>query len=64
MPEPGAAYCCGQCGAERPYWRIERGGDAVVSWACAEHLSPECVRLQRDGEVTRLDVTRRNYSSQ
>jgi hypothetical protein len=50
------AFRCGVCDGE-PIWRIERYGDAVVSWACAPHLSEECDRLQRDFEATQLVVT-------
>ena len=28
---------CGLCDA-RPRWRLERRGDAIVTWACPEHL--------------------------
>jgi hypothetical protein len=38
-------------------WRIERLGDAAVSWADAEHLSKVCEGLQRAWERTRLQVT-------
>lgn len=47
---------CHECAAQ-PLWRIDRRGDAVVSWACAEHLSAVCVILQRPLEVTELVVT-------
>ena len=46
---------CRMCDGE-PHWEIERRGDAVVSWACNDHLAAECDRLQRDWEVTRLSV--------
>jgi hypothetical protein len=46
---------CGICNAH-PGWRIERQGDAVISWACNNHLAAECDRLQRDYEVSRLVV--------
>lgn len=49
------AFRCSVCDQE-PLWRIERSGDAAVSWACAPHLSEECERLQRDWEVTELTV--------
>jgi hypothetical protein len=49
------AFRCEICDG-MPGWRIERQGDAVVSWACDAHLSAVCDRLQRDWEVTRLVV--------
>lgn len=54
---PGLAYRCGQCG-QQPRWTLSRIGDAVRSWACAEHLSAECDALQRDFETTELSVVR------
>lgn len=51
-----AAYVCAQC-RQQPFWRIERVGDAVVSWACDIDLARECKDLQRDGETTRLMLT-------
>jgi hypothetical protein len=51
-----AAFRCEVCEAE-PLWRILRRGDAVVSWACPEHLSQICDRLQRDWELTEVVVT-------
>lgn len=51
------AYVCAQCG-QQPFWRIERIGDAMVSWACDTDLARECKDLQRDGETTRLVLTR------
>lgn len=29
-----------------PDWRIERRGDAVVTWSCHDHLAKVCARLQ------------------
>lgn len=49
------AFRCEVCSAE-PLWSLLRRGDAVVSWACAEHLSQTCERLQRDWEITELVV--------
>lgn len=49
------AYRCETCDGP-PLWRIDRWGDAVVSWACAEHLSEVCVGLQRDWEITQLSI--------
>lgn len=51
----GAAFRCEVCSGEQ-MWRIERWGDAVVTWACPEHLSQVCETLQRDHEVTQLSV--------
>ena len=50
------AFRCEVCEIE-PLWRLLRRGDAVVSWACGQHLSQVCDRLQRDWEVTELVVT-------
>lgn len=50
-----AAFVCEICQTE-PLWRLDRHGDAVVSWACAEHLSPVAERMQRDWEITELSV--------
>jgi hypothetical protein len=49
-------YCCEVCDNSDPHWRIERWGDAVVTWACDPHLSEVCERMQRDNEVTKLSV--------
>ena len=38
-------------------WNLFRNGDAVVSWACDDHLVEEANRLQRDHERTKLIVT-------
>lgn len=35
------AYCCEVCDG-RPDWRLERHGDAAVSWACHNHLALVC----------------------
>jgi len=42
-----------------PRWTILREGDAVISWACNEHLAGECESLQRleRSDPTRLIVT-------
>ena len=48
-------YRCDSCDG-LPDWRIERFGDAVVSWACFRHLSYVCLTLQRAHEHTRLAV--------
>ncbi|HEX3957774.1 MAG TPA: hypothetical protein VHZ03_14245 [Trebonia sp.] len=53
----GYAYCCEVCDDADPRWRIERWGDAVVTWACDTDLPEICGRLQRDREVTKLSVT-------
>ena len=53
------AFRCEVCAA-MPLWRIERRGDAVVSWACMDggHLVTVLDRLQRSWEITELVVTR------
>lgn len=51
------AFHCAVCNG-KARWRIDRYGDAVVSWACEPHLTLECAFLQRDWEDrTRLEVT-------
>lgn len=50
------AYRCENCDST-PDWRVERVGDAVVTWSCALDLGLICQRLQRAHEQTRLVVT-------
>lgn len=50
------AFRCEICHTE-PRWYLIRSGDVVVSWACDQHLSEVCHRLQRDNEITELVVT-------
>ena len=40
-----------------PDWTVCRRGDAVISWACHEHLGDVCKGLQRPWEKTELVVT-------
>lgn len=56
----GGAFRCEVCGTE-PRWRVERIGDAVVTWACILDLAEVCRRLQRDGELTTLMVYMERY---
>lgn len=42
----GYAYRCETCDT-LPDWRVTRLGDAVVTWACNEHLSQACERFYR-----------------
>lgn len=72
MPQPSAytcrgrfmpikmrfAYRCEVCDDGQPAWRLDRCGDAVVSWACVRHLSEVCENMQRDHETTELVVKR------
>jgi hypothetical protein len=51
------AFCCATCAGTEPHWRIERSGDAVVSWACDAHLAAVCDGMQRDFEISQLVVT-------
>jgi hypothetical protein len=54
------AYSCQQCHSDVPWWRIERRGDVIVSWACFSHLPDVCLMMQRsDGQKTELVVTER-----
>lgn len=36
-PSDPAAFRCATCN-ERPRWRLDRIGDAIVTWACPEHM--------------------------
>lgn len=52
---------CEGCPGEPPpeesaVWRLERWGDAVVTWACDEHLVGVLRGLQRDHEATQVSV--------
>jgi hypothetical protein len=51
-----AAYRCQECNA-RPDWRLERRGDAVVTWTCGDHLVLVLWQLQRPVERTEIVVT-------
>jgi hypothetical protein len=46
---------CEVCGTN-PRWRIERIGDARVTWACATHLSVVCNGAKRPWEDTELTL--------
>jgi len=50
-------FCCEVCDDPKPQWRLDRRGDAVVSWACDGHLSVVCHRLQRYWEITEIVVS-------
>ena len=50
-----AAYRCEVCGGD-PIWTLTRMGDAVRTWTDDEHLSEVLTRLQRDFEVTNVNV--------
>lgn len=52
----GPAFRCEICHIE-PRWRLDRIGDAIVSWACDQDLADVCHRLQRDPEITELVIT-------
>ncbi len=54
------AYCCEVCGDDNPHWVVMRHGDAVMTWACDNHLTAVCTSLQRDHEVTQLTVQDRH----
>lgn len=49
------AYLCEIC-EEKPTWRLDRHGDAVVSWACNQHLAGVAHGLQRDHEKTLITI--------
>lgn len=44
------AFRCEVCG-DRPRWRVDRQGDAVVTWACHQDLHVVLLRLQRRFET-------------
>lgn len=50
------AYCCEACDGDA-VWRIERHGDAAVTWACEVHLHAVLFDLKRPGEATACTVT-------
>lgn len=55
---------CEMCPGEPPppesaVWRLDRVGDAVISWACNEHLPAVLEGLQRGHEVTEVVVRSR-----
>jgi hypothetical protein len=50
------AFHCEVCDG-KPRWRLDRRGDAIVSWACDPHLATVCHRLQRDWEITELVIS-------
>lgn len=52
------AFRCATCETEKYLWRIDRQGDAVVTWACTTHLANVMIDMQRDWESTRLLVRR------
>jgi hypothetical protein len=54
----GRAFECLRCTAREFLWRVERIGDAAVSWACTQHLGAVVAAMQRTGEVTELVVRR------
>lgn len=39
--------CSGSPPDEMPEWRLDRHGDAVISWSCDEHLGAVMRGLQR-----------------
>jgi hypothetical protein len=49
------AYRCEVCGCI-PHWRLEREGDAVVTWSCDLHLTRVLFGLRRSSERTRVVV--------
>lgn len=55
-----AAYRCGAACRADPAWRLDREGDAVVSWACHPHLVRVLLSLQRaDNTVIRVRMHHR-----
>jgi hypothetical protein len=45
-----------QCPDREPRWRLDRRGDAVVDWACDQHLAGVMEMLQRPRERTEIVV--------
>lgn len=37
-------------------WRLLRIGDVAVSWTCGDHITEVALELQRDQEITELNV--------
>ena len=56
------AYRCAICDGD-PRWRLDRTGDATVSWACDSHLPAVCDQMQRAFEVTQITVRRSGPST-
>lgn len=50
------AFLCEICEDRTGLWRIDRVGDAVVTWSCWLHLSEVVENLQRQNEETRVVV--------
>lgn len=50
------AYYCQACSGDA-HWRIERRGDAAVTWSCWIDLGRVCLDMQRDHEHTELVIT-------
>lgn len=50
-----AAYRCALCGSP-PRWSVTRSGDVIHAWACADDLDRVATDLQRDHEVTELQI--------
>ncbi len=44
------AFRCGVC-SRQPSWRLDRRGDAVVDWACDDHMVRVLWELQRTWET-------------
>lgn len=49
------AYRCEVCSGKSK-WSLTRIGDVATTWACRDHLDMILERLQRDHEVTRIEV--------
>lgn len=54
-PYPYPVYRCQMCGGVAQF-RLDRRGDAAVSWSCATDLADEVVNMQRDWETTEVVV--------
>lgn len=52
----GPAYACPICKDELPDWVLVRIGDVATSWACDDHLVEVAELMQRDHEITRLEI--------
>jgi hypothetical protein len=57
------AYRCEVCHGESS-WRLDRYGDAVVSWACDTDLAALLRAGQRPGERTKISVMLRRTGSE
>lgn len=56
------AFLCEVCNASA-VWRLDRRGDAAVTWTCEEDLSDVLWKMQRNWEVTEVVVRKATIPS-